>query len=350
MKVAELVQGVGAWLNGAGSDADIVISSRVRIARNVGGFPFLTRASSAQRQELERLLSRTITSAPFAADMTYIRLDTASKLDALTLVERHLISRELATGEGERGVAFSRDETLSIMVNEEDHLRLQSIQPGLEPERAWEAVDRVEETLGRELRFAFEPDFGYLTACPTNVGTGLRASVMLHLPALAMSRHLEKVFNAMAKLDMVVRGLYGEGTEALGDIYQISNQKTLGKPETEIIINLKSISPQIVSYERKVREAMLQESRRQLEDQVFRAAGILRGARLISSEEALHLLSRLRLGVNLGIIKDVDIGTLNRLLILMRPAHVQQMVGRELDKEERDAVRADFLRQQLGGL
>ncbi len=347
MKIAELARRVGGWLTGEGRESDIVISSRVRIARNVGGFPFPARASEVQRRELEQLLHRSVMDASFADDMSYIRLDRASETEGHVLVERHLISHELARGEGERGVAFRADETASIMVNEEDHLRVQVIQPGLELARAWSIANEIDNQIAAGLDYAFDPDFGFLTSCPTNVGTGMRVSVMLHLPGLTMARHLEKVFNAMAKIDMTVRGLYGEGTEAVGDLYQISNQKTLGKSEDDIVANLSSVTPQILDYERRVRDAMMEENRRQVEDQVFRAEGILRGAHLISSEETLYLLSRLRLGMNLGIISDVDMSTVNRLLILTRAAHLQILVGRELEKEERHAVRADYVRHAL---
>ena len=347
MKISELARGVGGWLTGEGRDSDIVISSRVRIARNVGGFPFPNRATDGQRRELEQLLHRSVMDTPFADDMNYVRLDRATETEGRVLVERHLISRELADGDGERGVAFKSDETVSIMVNEEDHLRVQVIQPGQELARAWSVASEIDDRIAAGVDYAFDPEFGFLTSCPTNVGTGMRVSVMLHLPGLSMARHLEKVFNAMAKIDMTVRGLYGEGTEAVGDLYQISNQKTLGKSEEDIVANLRSVTPQILDYERRVRDAMMEENRRQIEDQVFRAEGILRGAHLISSEETLYLLSRLRLGINSGIIDDVDISTVNRLLILTRTAHLQILVGRGLEKEERDAMRADYLRHAL---
>jgi len=347
VKIVDLARGVGGWLTGEGQDSDIVISSRVRIARNVGGFPFPNRASEGQRRELEQFLHCSVMDIALADDMNYVRLDRATETEADVLVERHLISHELAGGEGERGVAFKSDETVSIMVNEEDHLRLQVLQPGLELSRAWSVVSEIDDQIAAGLDYAFDPELGFLTSCPTNVGTGMRVSVMLHLPGLAMARHLEKVFNAMAKIDMIVRGLYGEGTEAVGDLYQISNQKTLGKSEEDIVANLKSVTPQILDYERRVRDAMMEENRRQVEDQVFRAEGILRGAHLISSEETLYLLSRLRLGINSGIISDVDISTVNQLLILTRAAHLQILAGRELEKEERHAVRADYLRHAL---
>jgi len=205
----------------------------------------------------------------------------------------------------------------------------------------------VDQAIEKEAPYAFDAEYGYLTACPTNVGTGLRVSVMLHLPALAMTRELQRVFNAAAKIDFVVRGLYGEGTQGHGDFFQLSNQKSLGRSEKELIGNLEVVIPQIIRYERRVRDGMLGEHRRQVEDRVWRAYGILMNARVISSEEALHLLSQLRLGVNAGIVKKLDVPILHRLFILTRPAHLQKIEGRELTPQERDAVRADFLRKSL---
>ena len=245
-------------------------------------------------------------------------------------------------------MGLSNDEAVSIMVNEEDHLRMQVLHGGLDLQTAWAQMVAIDEAIQRRVPYAFDETYGYLTACPTNVGTGLRVSVMVHLPALAMTRELQRVFNAAAKIDFVVRGLYGEGTQGHGDFFQISNQKSLGRSEKEIIDNLEIVIPKIVSYERKVRQDILTEHRRQVEDRIFRARGILRGARLMTSEEALHLISQLRLGVQLGMIREVDTPALHRLFILSRPAHLQRWYGRELDGPERDAARADFLRKALG--
>ena len=242
---------------------------------------------------------------------------------------------------------MARGETVSVMVNEEDHLRMQVLQGGFEVDKAWEDMNSLDQTVEREVHYAFDPQYGYVTACPTNVGTGLRVSVMLHLPSLTMTRELQRVFAAAAKIDFIVRGLYGEGTQAHGDFFQVSNQKTLGRSEEEIIRNLTVVIPQIIRYERKVRDALFGEHIRQVEDRVWRAHGILCSARMMSSEEALHLLSQVRLGVIVDIIKNVDLPTINRLFVRTRPAHLQKMEGRELDAQERDMVRADFLRNAL---
>ena len=344
---ADLHQRVGRWMSGVGPDNDVVISSRVRLARNAAGHRFMTRASVDERRELAAQLAAAITAAGDPV-LRYIDLEPLSAVDRHMLVERHLISREHADAEGPRGVGLSNDEAVSIMVNEEDHLRMQVLHGGLDLQTAWAQMVAIDEAIQRRVPYAFDETYGYLTACPTNVGTGLRVSVMVHLPALAMTRELQRVFNAAAKIDFVVRGLYGEGTQGHGDFFQISNQKSLGRSEKEIIDNLEIVIPKIVSYERKVRQDILTEHRRQVEDRIFRARGILRGARLMTSEEALHLISQLRLGVQLGMIREVDTPALHRLFILSRPAHLQRWYGRELDGPERDAARADFLRKALG--
>jgi len=340
---------VGRWMAGVGRDRDVVISSRVRLARNAAGHRFVNRASQEERRELAEKLASAVQRIEGAPEMEYFDLTTMSDLDRQLLEERHLISREHAEGEGPRGVAVAHDETVSVMVNEEDHLRMQVLQDGFELDEAWTLMDRIDSAIEKRVPYAFDPKYGYLTACPTNVGTGLRVSVMLHLPALAMTRELQRVFNAAAKIDFIVRGLYGEGTQSHGDFFQLSNQKTLGRSEEEILENLRVVIPQVVRYERRVHDAMLNEHRRQLEDRVGRAYGILRNVRMIASDEALHLLSQVRLGVNLGLLKGMDLPAVNRLFILTRPAHLQKSVGRELDAQERDMARADFLRKGLAG-
>ena len=345
MQRTELYERIGQWMTGLGHESDVVISSRVRLARNAAGHRFMSRASLEERRELLGKLRGAVERARILPDMEYFDLEELPELDRQLLVERHLISRELADAEGPRGVAISGDEVISVMMNEEDHLRMQALHGGFELAETSAVMGRLDAAIEKEVPYAFDPAYGYLTACPTNVGTGLRVSAMLHLPALAMTRELQRVFTAAAKIDFIVRGLYGEGTQAQGDFFQVSNQKTLGRAEKEILESLNVVIPQIIRYERKVREAMFREHRRQVEDRIWRALGILRNARVISSEEALHLLSQVRLGVNLGIVGDLDIPTIHKLFVLTRPAHLQKLEGRELKAEERDAVRADFLRK-----
>ncbi|MBT3353895.1 MAG: protein arginine kinase [Candidatus Scalindua sp.] len=350
MEIKDLSDNTGEWLRGTGKESDIVISSRVRLARNIAGFPFLSRANLKQRREIESLLRKTIIERKIAQDVSYVNLNQATAIDKLFLVERHLISKEHAEGEGERGVAFGKSETVSLMINEEDHLRIQVIRSGFELKKTWDTIDEIDNILGESLNFAFSSRFGFLTACPTNVGTGMRVSVMLHLPALGMTKHIEKVFNAVGKLGLVVRGLYGEGTKVSGDLYQISNQFALGKSEKEILSIIESVIPRITSYERMARKALVMESKDQLEDRIWRSYGMLKAARMITSEEILQLLSQVRMGVNIGLIDDIEMQTLNELFVLTLPAHLQKLEGCELDSAQRNVIRASYVRKRLDGL
>lgn len=348
LKLADLTHAAGEWLRGSGPQNEIVISSRIRLARNVSGFPFLARCSRAQRANLEQRCREVVLGATPGRSL-YVDLDKAPEIDRQLLVERHLISKPHAQAEGARGVAVSEDETVSIMVNEEDHLRIQVLRSGLQLEEAWEQISKVDDQIESRLDIAFHPRFGYLTACPTNVGTGIRVSVMLHLPALKLTGEIEKVFRAAKDLRLAVRGLYGEGTEATGDFYQISNQTTLGKSEDEIITEFKHlVIPKIIDFEHHARKVLLTERTVALDDKVYRALGLLRSARLLASEEVLFLLSHLRMGINTGRIKGIDIKTVNELFLLTQPAHLQKLTGRKLEGDLRRAQRADYIRQRLG--
>jgi protein arginine kinase len=348
MKLSDLTSRAGEWLRGSGPMSEVVISSRIRLARNVSGFPFLTRCSRSQRTALENKVRDTILAAQLSLKTLYVDLDAAPDIDRQLLVERHLISKPHKDAEGARGVAIGENETLAIMVNEEDHLRIQVLRSGLQLEEAWEQINAVDDQLESTLDFAFHPKFGYLTACPTNVGTGIRVSVMLHLPALKLTGEIEKVFRAAKDMRLAVRGLYGEGTEATGDFYQISNQTTLGKSEEEIISDFKHlVIPKIIEYEHHARKTLTHERNLALDDKVCRALGILRTARLMSSEETLTLLSHVRLGVNLNRVKDIDINKVNELFLLTQQAHLQKILGKKLEGDPRRAARADFIRQRL---
>ena len=349
MNPSDLASRCGEWLKGTGPEADVVISTRLRLARNLVGFPFLIRAGPEDRKRLLRLVSERIRGTLTGKDYFFCDLEVAEPIDRQVLVERHLISRELAEGEGSRGVAFSPDESVAIMINEEDHLRLQVLRSGLEVETAWKEIERIDGDLEKKLTFAFSPELGYLTACPTNVGTGLRASVMLHLPALVMTDQVDKVINAVSKLSLAVRGLYGEGTQASGDFYQISNQITLGETEGEILESLRSVVPQIISSERKAREALLSENRVGLEDRIWRSYGMLKSARSITSEETMQLLSGVRLGVNLRLLPDLRMRTVNEIFMMAQPGHLQKIEGKELTQPRRDVARAEFIRSRLNG-
>ena len=342
--------GGGEWLSTQGGDSDIVISSRVRLARNLRDRPFAAKLTPDDREAVEAELRAALADVDFGSEMTYVDLEKAPRLDAEVLVERHLVSREIARGEGPRGACYSR---------RRDDLRdgLRGGPPAAagpaQRARARRRVDRGRRArrphrAARRLR-VLQHVHGYLTCCPTNVGTGLRASVMLHLPALVYSKHIEKVFQAGAKMNLAVRGLYGEGTQALGDFYQISNQTALGKSEDDLLERLSRVVPQFIEYERQLRQGLLTGDRERLEDRVWRAYATLRAARAIASDEALEHLSAVRLGVNLGLLPDsLTMRTVNELFILSQPAHLQRWGTGPLEPRERDVARATLLRERLG--
>jgi protein arginine kinase len=348
VKLDDLIASPSPWLQPGGPQGEIVLSTRVRLARNIAGRPFSSRLKSDERVELEAQLKAAVVKALGAADANWFELTDLSEIDRRCLVERHLISRELAAAEGQRGVGIDATQRISIMANEEDHIRLQVYSSGLQLEETWRDADRVDDALEGQVAYSFSPKLGYLTACPTNVGTGMRGSVMLHLPALVLTKQIEKVFRAVARLRLAVRGLYGEGTQATGDIYQISNQVSLGHSETEILKTLGSVIPQIIAYEQQARDVLATESPRALDDRIFRSWGILTNARTISSEETLTLLSAVRLGIHLGRLKGIAIAVINELFLQTRPGHIQKIRGAELSESERDIARADFIRKRLG--
>jgi protein arginine kinase len=347
VQLDELVHGSGEWLRGAGPEADIVISSRIRLARNLADFPFISRVTPQDRTQIERLLRDVVIRAGDASNLLYVDVAQLPGVDRQFLVERQLISRELSEAQGARSVAIDQCEKFSVMVNEEDHLRIQVMQSGLDLKAAWERINQIDDLIEQKVHYAFSERLGYLTACPTNVGTGMRVSVMLHLPALVITRQIERVFRSLQKISLAVRGLYGEGSQAMGDFYQISNQITLGRSEQDLIKQVGDIVPVIIDYERQARDFLVRESQESLHDRVSRAYGILRTAQTISSEETMHLLSSVRMGINLGLIDDVGIPVVNELFIHTQPAHLQKLTGTELDTSDRNIERARYLRGHL---
>lgn len=348
MNLDSLLPNLGEWLRGTGPDADVVVSTRIRLARNLAQFPFSGRATQPQKAEIESRVKDALAKSDLAPLPEYISVAGMPALDRQFLVERQLISRELATVlEGPRGVAFDSRESVSIMVNEEDHLRLQVMRSGMALDEAWAEIDRVDDALEAKLTYAFHDQFGYLTACPTNVGTGMRASVMLHLPALGITRQIEKVFKALQKINLVVRGLYGEGSRASGDLYQISNQVTLGRSEQRVLTEIREVITMILQYERQARQVLLKERKQAEQDRVARAIGTLSSATMITSEETMELLSAVRLGISLNLLEDLPPTTVNQLFIHTQSAHLQKLMGTPLDGEERNAARAKYLRNKL---
>jgi protein arginine kinase len=351
MDLHELAKTSGEWLRGSGPQSDIVISSRIRLARNLADFPFIARATDADRDEIGRVLRERIEAlhgaGRFSGQLIYVDVGQLEDVDRKFLVERQLISREHAESQGARAVVIDPGEQISVMINEEDHLRIQVMKSGLDLASAWEQINELDDLIEARVTYAYSDQFGYLTACPTNVGTGVRVSVMLHLPALVITRQIDKVFRSLQKINLAVRGLYGEGSQATGDFYQISNQITLGLGEEELTKKVADVVPVLIDYERHAREFLIRESQETLHDRVSRAYGILRTAQTISSEETMHLLSSVRMGVNLGLISDLEIPTVNKLFIHTQPAHLQKLTGMELDASDRNIERASYLRRSL---
>lgn len=346
----------GEWLRASGPESDIVISSRVRLARNLTDFPFIARTTESDREQIEQILHARIDalraagklpSAKPEGELHYVDVGGLEEVDRQFLVERQLISREHADADGARAVVIDGGERFSVMINEEDHLRIQVMHSGLDLEAAWREINEIDDLLEEQVTYAWNDRLGYLTACPTNVGTGIRVSVMLHLPALVITRQIDKVFRSLQKINLAVRGLYGEGSQAMGDFYQISNQVTLGMTEEELLAKVADVVPVLLEYERQARDFLIRESQETLHDRVSRAFGILRTAQTISSEETLHLLSSVRMGVNLGLIGDVEIPTVNKLFVHTQPAHLQKLAGMELDQSDRNIERASYLRRHL---
>ena len=347
VKIDQMLNQPGQWLRGDGPENDIVISSRIRLARNLTGFPFIARSNEQDRTQVEAAVLEILPRIFEEDEILKIDLQKIPQIDRSFLLERQLISREIVENAGPRCAVIDRDERFSIMVNEEDHIRIQAVTSGLAPDKAWECIDKLDDKLESQINFAFSEKLGYMTACPTNVGTGMRVSVMLHLPGLVMSKEIEKVFRSLQKVNLAVRGMYGEGSQALGDFFQISNQITLGKTEEELLRKVSDIIPQIISYERQARDFLRKEKLDSVMDRSSRAVGLLSTAQTISSEEAMEHLSSIRLGVNMELIDAPDIKTINDLLLHIQPAHLQKLAGTTLNAAERDLARAQYLRKRL---
>lgn len=346
-RLQELTSQCGEWLRGSGPESDIVISSRIRLARNLAQFPFIRRCNERDRAQIGQILREKLGHIKHLKNLMYLDVEGLAALDRQFLVERQLISRELAESDGARSVAIDTREQYSLMVNEEDHLRIQLMKSGLDLAGAWEQINEIDDRIEAHVSYAFHDRLGYLTACPTNIGTGMRVSVMLHLPALVITRQIDKVFRSLQKISLAVRGLYGEGSQAMGDFYQISNQITLGRTEKELIEQVGDVVPVLIDYERRAREYLVVETQNELQDRVSRAYGILCNAQAISSEETMHLLSSVRMGINLGLIDNVEIPTVNQLFIHTQPAHLQVINGAELGTADRNIERAEYLQRFL---
>jgi protein arginine kinase len=338
---------VGRWLSAAGPESDVVVSTRVRLARNLSDVPFPHHARPSDQERTVEAVRWALTDADYLAAGRFLDYEQLSESQGQYLVERHLASPDFVASKARRAMFVGSDETISLMVNEEDHMRFQVLASGLDFPEAFTAASALDEKLESQLQYAFSPEFGFLTACPTNLGTGMRASVLVHLPALVITREIEKVLRGALHIGLAVRGIYGEGSETKGNFFQISNQKTVGQTEWEIIETIAEIARQVIDYERKARAYLMKNLRVEIEDKVFRSLGALRSARILSSEEAVNLIATLRLGVALGIVNEVNLAQVSRLLILVRPANLQAMLGESLPTAQRDERRATFVRELL---
>ena len=350
MNLRELVDNAARWLSGEDDAEGMVVSCRARLARNLSASPF---APKATLDDQERVIERVLGAAQRSRQLgnaAFFKMNVLQGNERQLLVERHLISPALADSKGQRGVLFSSDESLSVMINEEDHLRLQAVLPGLQAQAAWQQVDALDDDLGGALDYAHSAQWGFLTACPTNTGTGLRVSVLIHLPALVLTEDMERVMRGLTQMTFTVRGFYGEGTNALGNLFQISNQSTMGVSEEEIVEKLAEVTRQIMEHEREAQTALLKEASSEVEDKVWRAYGLLAHARVLSSQEFMNLLSAVRLGRSLGLMGTMSSGFINQLMIITQPSHLQAEAGVDLSPEERDVRRADVVRRRLAEL
>jgi len=347
MKIDDLLYKESEWLKGTGPESDIVISTRVRLARNLDGFSFFNWAKPKEKELILNVCKRAIEQSKFVKNSLFLNMKDLSEIDRQFLVERHLMSPEHLTDPEYKALSVDDKEVASVMVNEEDHLRIQILQSGFNVVEAWRMCDEIDTDLGAGVPYAFSARLGYLTACPTNTGTGLRASLMLHLPALVMTGQIGKVFQAISRLGLTMRGFYGEGTEAIGNFFQISNQLTMGHSESDLVDKIISIVGKLIRREESTRNILFTKNKNEVSDQIWRAQGTLKSARIITSQETIKLLSVIRLGVDLGILKDVKKTGINELFMLTQPAHLQKMAGKVLTPNQRDYKRADLIREKL---
>ncbi len=348
------ISGFGlGWLDANGPDADIVLSTRVRLARNLQGHPYVAMASDGQREVVCRTVAKALAKKSVRQHADLLRMTEVSERVRRVLLERRLISREIAglrSGpDGGVAVAVAETSPVSILINEEDHLRLQGLLGGLRIADAWSMVDRLDEELGRQLHFAYHHEFGYLTCCPTNVGTGLRASALLHLPGLVLTREITRALQGIAEVGLTFRGLHGEGSDVVGNFFQISNQTTLGQSEEDLVEHLTRVVTTVIEKERKARQVLLRDAGPATEDKVWRAFGLLRYARALEYEELVNLLSGVRLGFSLRLLPSPSVHALNRIMILSQTAHLEEAAGRVLTSTERHAHRAEYVRRVLAG-
>jgi len=337
-----------AWLTGKGNESLVVLSTRVRLARNIAGCMYPGSADTETKQRIVSYFESVRERSKALNEGLYFKAPEFSDLDKNFLIERHLISPVFLNGDLSKALYIDNSEKLSIMVNEEDHLRIQGLSPGLDPRSAYKLARKFDKEISKHLEYDFDNDFGFLTACPTNAGTGMRVSVLMHLPGLVLTREIEKVITRITRTGLIVRGFYGEGSDVLGNLFQVSNQNTLGVSELEIIELIEKVTKEINDNEAAARKRLMDEASDMMEDKIWRAYGILQNARMLTADEVMNLLSAVRLGHAMKIIDFLDVSLINQILLLSQPAHLQKYYGDEMDPTKRDQVRAELVREMLG--
>ena len=335
------------WMQGNGPHNDIILSSRIRLARNIADIPFPSGLEAERAKTIIGMVKDSLSKAESPLKFKDYIMQELPPIERQFLVERHLISPGLSKNSANGAAIISSDGVVSIMVNEEDHIRIQAILPGLQIKKSWDMASDIDDVLEQNIEYAYNENWGYLTSCPTNVGTGMRASVMVHLPALYITGNMNKILQAVAHIGLTIRGIYGEGTEIVGNIFQISNQITLGRAEEEIVENLTAVTTQIIDKEKEARKVLLESNRIMIEDRIWRSWGIMKNARLMNSQECMKLLSDVRLGVDMGIIENIPTQLLNEIMIETQAAGIQKSSGKELSVGERDIIRAEMIRSKL---
>ena len=343
----EMAKSPAAWLSSAGKESTVVLSTRVRLARNIAGSDFPESADIETKKRIISYVDSVVTRSKLLGEGQYFKAADIDSVDKDFLIERHLISPVFLNGDLDKALFISPDERVSIMANEEDHLRIQALSPGLDPKGSFELAVKYETEISKYLEYSYDSDFGYLTSCPTNAGTGMRASVLIHLPGLVLTREIDKIISHITRSGLVVRGFYGEGSDVLGNLFQISNQTTLGVTEDEILQQIERVTNEIIEKEATARQRLIEETSEIIEDKIWRAYGILKHARVLTSEEVMNLLSAIRLGHATKIIDFLDISLINDILLLSQPAHLQKYYGSEMEHNKRDFVRAQMVRDKL---
>lgn len=345
--IKEMAQHTSSWLSGDGEENMVVLSTRVRMARNVAGYKYPTAADRETSEKIVGHFDSVYSKSDNLKSGAFIRNTDLSGLDKDFLIERHLMSPNFMQDDDSQALYLSRDEQVSIMINEEDHIRMQALVPGLNPQKALEKIGEYDTEIGKYLEFDYDADFGFLTSCPTNVGTGLRTSVLIHLPGLVITKEIDRVIAKITKMGVAVRGFYGEGTDVIGNLFQVSNQKTLGISEKETLESLTTVCRYIIEEEAQSRQLLMDEASEQIRDKIWRSYGILKYAHVLTSEEVMNLLSALRLGIAVGIIDFINIPLINEMLLFSQPAHLQKYYSEEMDQDRRDFVRAQMVREKF---